>query len=93
MDNPKQEFWEDDPSTASQATVRRSKSRLSIKKILILTSVVAAAAVCLGHLVRAATAGRGGIEIGLFVVITAMMPTVFLAVVSLLYSTFGKYLD
>ena len=90
MEPGKHEFWDDDQQLPRRT---RRKTRISIKKIMVITATVAAAAVCMGHLVRAALSDGNGMEVGQFVVITAMMPTAFLAVVSLLYSVFGRIID
>lgn len=85
---PGTEFWDDQPAPAP--TVRRG---ISIKSLLVVTSVLAASAVCLGQLWRAAASDGNGMEIGQFVILTAAMPTLFLAGSSLFFRLFGHLFD
>jgi len=68
-------------SSVDNPTRHKSQSfRFSIRSILVITAVFAAAALGVGHLYRAA---NGDVtEIGPFVVTTAMVPTVLMVFIS-----------
>jgi hypothetical protein len=67
--------------------------RFTIRSMMIFTAVVAAGAFCLNYYVRALGAKDGGIEIGMFAMVTAMVPSLFLVSVSWLIKIFGRYLE
>lgn len=69
---------------------RRMKAVVSIKSIMVITLVFAAAAVSLGHLYRASQGDKS--EIGLFVVVTAMMPMLVLVGASWFFKLFGRFI-
>jgi len=77
--------------TSGQRATRRSKGRVTIKSIMVLTAVFAAAAVSLGHLFRAVL-GNESSEIGKFVIITAMLPMVVLVCASMFFKLFGRFI-
>ena len=67
--------------------------RFTIRSMMIFTAVVAAGAFCLSYYFRALGAKEGGIEIGMFAMVTAMVPTLFLVGVSWFIKVFGRYLE
>ena len=75
----------------SLESVSKTRPRFSIVSILVLTAVFAASAASLAHLWRAANGDYE--EIGRFVIVTAMSPTLLLVVASVVFQVmrwFGK---
>ena len=60
----------------------------SIKSIMVITVVFAAAAVSMGHLWRAANGDKS--EIGHFAVLNAILPMLIVVVASLFFKIFGR---
>jgi len=71
----------------------RGQFRFTIRSMMIFTAVVAAGAFCMSYYVRALAAKDGGTEIGMFAIVTAMTPTLFLVSASWFIRIFGRYLE
>jgi len=76
------------PSNQPERPPRRNV--FSIKSILVVTSVFAAAAVSMGHLWRATQGDQS--EIGQFVIVTAMLPMVMLVAASWFFKIFNRWI-
>lgn len=77
-----------DNQADNQQPAGKKRGTFSIKSILVLTSVFAAAAMSLNHLYAAAMGDKS--EVGQFVIITAMLPMVVLVGASWFFKIFGK---
>ena len=66
----------------------RKRTVFSIKSIMVITAVFAAAAVSMGHLWRAAHGDQS--EIGHFAVLNAMLPMLVLVAASWFFRIFGR---
>lgn len=69
---------------------RRKRTVFSIKSIMVITAVFAAAAVSMGHLWRAAHGDQA--EIGHFAVLNAMLPMLVLVAASWFFKIFGRFI-
>lgn len=66
----------------------QTRTRFSIKSVMVLTAVLAAAAASMAHLWRAAQSEEG--DVGQFVIFTAMLPMLILVAASWFFKIFGR---
>ena len=78
------------PAPQAEVVSRSKRTVFSIKSIMVITAVFAAAAVSMGHLWRAAHGDKS--EIGHFAVLNAMLPMLVLVVASWFFRIFGRFI-
>ena len=78
------------PAPQAEVVSRAKRTVFSIKSIMVITAVFAAAAVSMGHLWRAAHGDKS--EIGHFAVLNAMLPMLVLVVASWFFRIFGRFI-